>query len=411
MENKRYLWVIGGGLLQVPLIEEAKKLSLNVIVSDFDDQCKCKEKADIFVNIDIFDIDSHLFEAKNLVKKGVNIVGVLAAGIDAPETMAALSKALNLKSVDLEIATIVHNKHLFRDKLLELGYPVPKYKSISNDDLPFLADIIDEIGFPLIVKNTDSSGSRGTKIFYENNFEEIKIMVQEAMNVSKSEIALIEECWEGPEQTVETLFDINGKFHSCFITDRIFDKSNGFAMEVGLRHPSKLPINIQEEMFDLAKRVSLDFGVKVGASKFDMILTKNGPRIIEMTVRLSGGFDSQYLVPISTGKNILRCAILTSIGDIFSENLLIDTKNKIGLSESLWPIPGKIVSIDGVDEALKIPGVEYIFFRNKVGDIIDSYNDCTKRVCFILVAGSTEEMAREIMNQAKEKIKIKTINN
>ena len=75
-------------------------------------------------------------------------------------------------------------------------------------------------------------------------------------------------------------------------------------------------------MYLLAEEVSKTMKVKIGASKFDMILTETGPKIIEMTVRLSGGFDCQYLVPAATGKNILAAAILTSQGKAFQKDFL-----------------------------------------------------------------------------------------
>ncbi len=77
------------------------------------------------------------------------------------------------------------------------------------------------------------------------------------------------------------------------------------------------------------------------------MLTKNGPRIIEMTCRLSGGFDSQYLVPAATGKNVLKVAILIALGKPFPKNLLIDKKQKVGVTGSIWPKPGKILNIKG----------------------------------------------------------------
>jgi biotin carboxylase len=405
---EKYFWIIGGGLLQIPLIAEAKKFDLKIIVSDLSDSCACSQLCDIFVNKDIFDIEGHIEEAKNLISQGKEIVGVLAAGIDAPETMAALAKSLNLPAVDPEIANLVHNKHKFREKLKELGYPMPKFAAVSKENIDKLESIVDKIGFPLIVKNSDSSGSRGTKIFREKNIAEIRDMVDEAIKVSKSAISLIEECWEGPEQTVETIFDVDGNFHPCFITDRIFDRSSGYAMELGLRNPSSLPAKTQEEMYAIAEKVSSDLGVKIGASKFDMILTEKGPRIIEMTVRLSGGFDCQYLVPAATGKKVMQAAIMTALGQKLTEGMLDDTKHRIGLSESVWPEPGKIVKIEGVEEAKKIPGVEHIFFRNKIGDIVLPYTDCTKRVCFILVTGKDETEAKETMEKAKETINIQT---
>ena len=394
--------------MQVPLIAEVQKLGLNTIVSDYSSDCVCEVLADKFLQIDIFDIEGHVSALKVLMEEGYQIVGVLAAGIDAPETMTTIAKFLGLPSVETETAHLVHNKHKFREKLKELNYPVPQFVTVSEKDLDRIPELVEKIGFPLIVKNTDSSGSRGTKIFYENDPQGIADILKEAIRVSKSGLALIEECWEGPEQTVETIFDVSGKFHPCFITDRIFNRENGYAMEIGLRSPSNLPAAIQQEMFTVAENVARDLGIKVGAAKYDMILTPKGPRIIEMTVRLSGGFDCQYLTPAATGKNVMKAAILTALGENFSSALLENTKNKVGLSERIWPEPGKIVEIGGLEEAKNIPGVENIFFRYQLGDIIQPYIDCTKRVCFIIVTGKDEAEARLIMDEAKNTITIKT---
>jgi len=403
-----YFWVIGGGLLQIPLIAEVRKNNLRVIVSDLSADCACRDLADIFVKADIFDIEGHVREAKKLVKNGIKIVGVLAAGIDAPETMAQLAKELGLPSVDPEIARLVHNKAVFRERLKKLGYPMPKFAKVSQENLDQLEKIIDNIGFPLIVKNTDSSGSRGTKIFRQKDIGKIKEMVLIAIEVSKSKTALIEECWEGPEQTVETIFDIDGKFHTCFITDRIFDRSSGYAIETGLRQPSSLSKKVQKEMYKIVENVAKDLKIKIGAAKCDMILTVHGPRIIEMTTRLSGGFDSQYLVPAATGKNVMGAAIFTALGKKFPKKFLEDTKHRVGITESVWPIPGKIIKIEGVKEAKEISGVEHIFFRYKEGDVVLPYTDCTKRVCFIIVTGKNGKEARFIMEKAKKIIKVVT---
>jgi biotin carboxylase len=401
-----YFWVIGGGVLQLPLIEEAIKLDYEIVVTDGDVNCICKDKATYFEAIDIFDIDKHIRYAQKLVNKGVQIKGVLAAGIDAPETMAKVAEHLGLLTVSSEIAHLVNNKEVFRKKMKEIGMPVPEFQSVSMSNFNHLPNIIDEIGYPLIVKNTSSSGSRGTKIFYSPDLDAINMMVQEAINVSRSGNALIESLWEGSEHTVETLFDSSGRFRRCFITDRIFDKSDGFALETGLVHPSRLPSDEQEEMYLVAEKVSKELGINIGAAKFDMMQTKDGPRVIEMTVRLSGGFDCQYLVPSATGKNVLKAAILTATGEIFDDSLLVDTKQKVSLSESIWPLPGKITKIGGIETAKGLTGFEYIYFRYNVGDTVMPYTDCTKRVCFIIASGKDYAEAAENMDDIKKTISI-----
>jgi len=407
MKLLKYIWIIGGGQLQIPLVEEAKKLGYSTIVTDVNPNCVCSDIADIFETVDIFDIESNisLYERSFKTDLSIEIAGVLAAGIDAHQTMAYLSNHMGLVSVSPEIADLVINKDLFRERMKKLGLETPRFKSITINDIPNLKNLTDQIGYPLIIKNTSSSGSRGTKIFYEPNIEEMILITKEAINVSRSKRALIESFWVGTEHTVETIFDINGDFHRCFITDRIFDKSNGFALETGLVHPSQLTEQMKESMYNLAEKTSKLIGVEVGASKFDMIYTNTGPKIIEMTVRLSGGFDCQYLVPSATGKNILKAALLTCVGKPFDNDCLKSKFRKVAISESLWPKPGGVIkAINGVEEVKKMPGFENIFFRYGVGDYINDYIDCTKRICFIICSGLTLAETRENMLKIKEKV-------
>jgi biotin carboxylase len=404
---RKLFWVIGGGLMQVPLVHEAKALGYRTVVSDRDPRCAARGHADLFAEVDIFDIPGHLAAAAELGGSDA-IAAVLAAGIDAPETMAVMARELGLAGVDPEIAHLVNHKNEFRAALERLGYPVPRYRVLDEARLDSLPEALQAVGLPLIVKNTSSSGSRGTRIFREHDLDAMRATALEAMSVSRSGLALIERLWEGPEQTVETLFDAEGRFHPCFITDRIFDRSSGYAMEMGLRHPTSLPAETQAELFALAESLGRDLGVTVGAVKLDTMLTEDGPRVIEMTVRMSGGFDCQFLVPAATGKNPLRAAALTALGETFPRELLEDRLHRVGVTSSLWPEPGRITSITGVEGALAIPGVEQVFFRNAVGDVVEPYVDCTRRVCFLIVTGDTEDAARATLAQAEARIRIET---
>lgn len=406
-KKAKVLWIIGGGQLQIPLIEEAGKLGLSSLVTDKNPNCVAAKFADYFFPVDIFDIGENSKLLFKLQQMGMEIVGVLAAGVDANVTAAVIAKVAGLPGVDPAAAYITHYKPAFRKFLKENNLPSPKWAEVST--FKELKEAVKRIGVPFIIKNIDSSGSRGTKKFFSKpNDKELVKALKDAVANSTTKTALVEELLFGTEQTVETLYDINGVFHPCFITDREFDSKNEWAVEIGLRHPTALSPSDQKKLYSTTKKTADILGIKIGAAKVDMILTKKGPMIIEMTTRLSGGFDSQYLVPKSTGKNILRAAILTSIGKRFPKKLLIDTKHRIGVTGSPWPKPGKIISIKGIDEAKRIPGVEYIFFRSKVGDIVSPYTDSTKRVCFVIATGKDEAEARDTLNKALNTIRIVT---
>lgn len=430
--SDKYLWILGGGLMQVPAIEEAHKLGLKTIVSDANKACVCANKSDLFCHLDIFDIEDHLralrnpkwakrnFDSFNVIEP--DIQGVLCAGIDCPETAAAMQEHLGKPTAPREVARICHNKTEFRKAMKFLEWPVPEELHLPSDldeDLRYLG--------PFIIKNTLVSGSRGSRIFRNRYWEspkrhEVEIAIQKCKSANEKGEVIIEELWLGTEHTVETLFDVNGKFWPCFITDRFFDYSKGFALETGLRHPSTLPSYIQRKAYAIAEELGRDLGVKYGPFKLDIIVTEEGIRVIEATTRFSGGFDCMHLVPAATGKNVLRAGTLTAMGrNIDNQQLLkfdeigiqgiytnplFNSCNKVALSESLWPSVGKIVDIQGVKETKKIQGVEHVIFRKNVGDFVEEYVDCTKRVCWIITSGNTEDEAREAMNKAKDTIRI-----
>ena len=67
----------------------------------------------------------------------------------------------------------VHNKFKFRN-FQKKNISTPKYQVYKND-LSNLSNILDNYDLPFIIKNVDSSGSRGTKIFFSRNKIEIRV--------------------------------------------------------------------------------------------------------------------------------------------------------------------------------------------------------------------------------------------
>lgn len=393
-----YLWIIGGGQLQVPLIQQARLLKLAIIVTDKNPHCLCAPLADRFYAVDIFNLNENIDLLFKLQSEGITLAGILAAGIDANVTAAVLARIAGLPGVDPRAAYLTHNKAAFRAFLMENGFPYPRFAHAANED-EFKA-AIKKIGFPLIIKNVDSSASRGTKKFFTPApWEELAAVFHEAMAVSSTKSALVEELLIGEEQTVESLFDVTGKFHPCFITDRMFLKDNPFAVEHEVRHPTTLSKPQQRELYDLVECIATKLGITIGAAKGDTIWTKRGPYILEMTTRLSGGFDCQYIVPAATGKNVLKAAILTALGKKFPASLLTDTKKRVALSASIWPPENsRIIAIRGIEKAKRMPGFEHFFLNHGVGEIIHPYTDGTKRVCFVIVTGKNEAEARVFLH-------------
>ena len=408
LEN-HYIWILGGGRMQYYNLLEAKRLGYKTLVTDGNKYCFCKKEADLFYQVDIFNIEKNL-KLLTKLKNKIKIKSIFIGGIDCTVTAATLAEKHGLVTSGVKIANITNNKFLFRKYLYKnglLNFPFLKIKKVNNKTEK---DIEKKIGYPFIIKNTDNSASRGMEIIKKSiGIKKLNNIILKAIKLSRCGYCTVEKYFVGTEHTVETIFDINSKFHPCFITDRYFDHNSGKALETGLRNPTKLSKKIEDKLFNYAKEISKKIGVKVGPAKFDMLIS--GKKIIplEMTTRLSGGYDCQILVPAATGKNIIKAAMLTSLGKKFDASLLKNKYNKVAYSSSVWPKPGKIIKVNY--KKLKINKNEFlqVIFNKKKNDTIKSYQNCADRPCFIIASSNSEEKTKKLISKAKKSISIKTL--
>src|SRR5688500_18725778 len=121
------LLIIGGGLLQVPNVEEAHKLGLRTIVTDLNTACPCAAISDEFRAIDIFDVGKHVELVIELQRQGRRLRGVFAAGIDATITAAVAAEVGKLRGASPRAAYVTHQKHIAREELAAAGIPVPRF--------------------------------------------------------------------------------------------------------------------------------------------------------------------------------------------------------------------------------------------------------------------------------------------
>lgn len=430
MSASKWLWIIGGGLLQVPVVQKAHEMGYKTIVSDQNPKCACAGITDMFLPIDIFDVENHVEAWRALETTFAEfpddrdtIDGVVAIGIDAPETQATLNQLIRPNDwmrtgVSPKLAKMIQSKTVCRQMMGYSGFKVPKFRIIKKEFTSnYVKAIWDEFSRKnVIVKPALASGSRGIKVFKEPYTGSLKAImdikpafweaVLQARKISRNGDVIVEEFLEFEKQyTVETLFDIHGTQWNCFITERLFDSSSP-TLETGLIHPARIEPYMEKTLYQIAHNLAGTLGVTAGPFKLDIGLTQYGPVVIEATTRYSGGFDCQYVVPAATGKDIIRAAIECAVGrdNIFSA--LQPKWKKVALTKSLWPEPGRKIKLIDDDGARETPGVVGVFWRLQEGDIVERYTDCSKRACFIIAVGDTQGEAWEAMQTAMTKIYI-----
>lgn len=401
--HKDTLIILGAGMLQVPVIKEAKRLGYQVLATDRNPKAVAFPLADIRVLASTRDVAETVAAAKEWAKKE-RIVGVLACAIDVEVTQAAVAKALGLPSVSEEAAYACNNKVRMRELFAKAGIPGPRFRHVHS--VAEAEDFIREVGLPIIVKAIDNSGSRGArKIATKTEHALLSQAIEEAKENSTTKTALLEEFLVGEEQSVETIVDQNGKIHRCNIVDRPFVR-DPFPIELGHINPTHLSPEEQEAIYTMVERGTRALGITIGAAKADTILTKRGPIILEMTARLSGGFHSGYTSPLAYGTNDSKAVIDLAVGKPLDPRDVTPKFHHTAISLSLFPKPGRVTRIRGIEETKAIPGVAEVILLVKEGDVIEPYENCVDRVCYVIVSADDRQEAFTTIRRALSTLQI-----
>ena len=150
------LMILGGSRYALPVIKSAHELGLYVITADYLPENIAHRYSDEYCNVNIIDKEATLKEARLR-----NIDGIMSFACDPGVVTAAyVAEQLGLPSVgSFEAVSILQNKGKFRTFLKAHGFNVPTAKGYSNAE-----DALKDVGlfqWPVIVKPTDSAGSKG----------------------------------------------------------------------------------------------------------------------------------------------------------------------------------------------------------------------------------------------------------
>lgn len=398
MKQKKVV-ILGGGPLQVPAIKELKKIGVYVICVDYDPKAVGFQYADEEKLISTLDVNAIC----EVVKKEKPDV-IMTSTSDAPvRIVSEVSQKMKIPcDLSYEDACAVTIKSVMRERLKQNNVPIPKFVVAENLN-EFKQAFNDVFKGRCIIKPADNAGSRGVKLLeghYEENELEREYII--CRGYAKNGDVLLEEIMDGPEVSVESI-TVNGKTTIITITDKIVSKRPYF-VEIGHVEPSRLPENIKEQIKLVTERAIAAMNIKNAPSHTEVIVTQNGPKIVEIAARLGGDYITSHLVPLSTGVNIVRESVKQVIcGEVSLDKTKIcgAAIQFIGVNEA-----GIILNIDGVKEAAQMTGVREVKMYAKVGDMVNPLHSSNDRIGHIIACGKDADEAWKNANQAYQKIKL-----
>ena len=295
--------IIGASYLQEPLIQKAKEMGIETHVFAWAANDVGEKSADFFYPISII-------EKEDILKKcqDIGIDGICSIASDlASVTVNYVANNMGLTANSLECTKKSTNKHLMRQAFELNEDPSPRSYLVSSiNDLSEAA-----LNYPVIVKPTDRSGSRGiTKLSSKEGLEEA---IEYAKQQGFEKKALVEEFAVGQEYSVECL-SWKGEHHFLAMTKKFTTGSPHF-IETG--HVEPAPVD--EKMLGQVKKIvfhALDsLEIEYGASHTELKIATDGSiRLIEIGGRMGGDFIGSNLVQLSTGVDFVKAVIEIAIG-------------------------------------------------------------------------------------------------
>ena len=388
------IMILGASILQLPAIIKAKEMGLEVVAVDMDPHAIGFQSADFPLTISTIDIPKVIDAARQF-----DVDGVMTLASDMPmRTVAAVAKELNLIGISEDTALKATNKALMRECLRQHQVPIPMFFHVAEYEN--YLDAVREFKGKFIVKPADNSGSRGVYLVEDpQDTAAIKYAFEYSKKYSRGGEIVIEEFMEGPEVSVETL-SVNGDVHILAITDKVTTGAPNF-VEMGHSQPSCLSNAICDQIKQVATAAVKAIGIDHGPSHTEIIVTKEGPKIVELGARLGGDNITTHLVPLSTGVDMVAACINIALGQ------QPDLKRKINKGSAICYFAtqsGKITSIQGFDDIQHMPGVKQVSFTKSVGDILGEINNSTDRAGFVITQAEDAVQALNVCKEALQKV-------
>ena len=385
------LLIIGASILQLPAIKKAKELGLYVGVADYNPDAVGIPFADAYFNVSTIDEEGVYQAAKDF-----RADGIMTLATDMPmRSVAYACGKLGLVGISYDTAVKSTDKGEMIKAFAAAGVEHPWYYIVQTPDQ--VQAVLDKATYPCITKPTDNSGSRGVMLV--NNRQELEQALAYSAENGRSGSVIVEEYMVGPEVSVEVIC-WQGVPHVLQITDKLTTGAPHF-VEMGHSQPSRLLEQDQQKIRDLACRAAKAVGIENGPAHVEIMLTKEGPKMVELGARMGGDCITTHLVPLSTGIDMIKATMDICLG----QKPDISPKFEKGSAIRFFDAPhGVITAIEGVEEAAAIAGVQTLSFTKAVGETVGDIGSSTDRAGFVVAQSETPERAVVICEKALEMV-------
>ena len=386
--------VLAGGFPQIELLLQLRRRNITTVLADYYENPVAKPYADKFYRASTLDVDAI---RKIAIEEQVDFL-ITACTDQALLTVARVSEELGLPCyIDYATALNVTNKQYMKKRFVEFGVPTSKHVVAAE----ISESAVSDMRYPLIVKPVDCNSSKGVRRV--DSFEELSSAFAEAVRLSRTNTAIVEEFVEGDELSVDVYVE-NGVAHVLSVSelDKIADNER-FVIFRG-RYSSEKVERVRAAVTDVAQKIADAFGLYNSPMLIQLITDGERISVLEFSARTGGGIKFM-LIKKATGFDVIDAVIALTLG----EKPHLEARapeNKLIVNEFIYCKPGKFDRFDGMDELISEGVVSEHFLFKWQGAEFKSVESSGDRVGGFTIQADTDEEIRDKHRRAAERIRV-----
>jgi len=332
--------------------------------------------------------DAALWTAVRALADEAPVAGVLSSSEYYVATAAALAERLGLAGPSPDAVRACRDKDRQRRTLAAAGVPVPGF-AVAGDRAAAVA-AAERIGFPVVVKPVQGSGSLGVRLCGSPAEVARHAGALLAATVNERGIAtaprvLVEQYLTGPEFSVE-VFGTN-----ALVTVAKHVGPLPTFVETGHDVPAALPGAPDRALRDCAVRAVRALGLGWGAAHVELRIEDGQAAVIEVNPRLAGGMIPE-LVRRALGVDLVLSQVLAAVGRTPQSAPHPRARAAIRFltAERAGRLGDSPASALAVSRALAVPGVVDAVLYRPPGSPLDRAEDFRGRVGHVIAVSEAE---------------------
>lgn len=319
---------------------------------------------------------------------------------------ARLAERCGVVGAGYGAARLLRDKHLLREVTVAAGIPNPR--SVEVGGPAEVAAFLAEVGGPVVLKPANRQASVGTRILREAG--EVEAAWAECTDQDEGVYVpdrpmplrmLAERFLVGDEFSVEMMVSRGRPVFGAPTRKFLFDGPR--PVEQGHLHPADVPAELADRLVADTARVLDAVGMDSGFVHCEWIVEEGVPHLVECAGRMAGD-------------GIIELVLLAWDYDVVGEFYAMMQGREPAAPPAAarahaaaWlshAPPGRVESVDGVDEARAVPGVHTVVAPH-VGEETHELRSSWDRPALVTAEGSTPSEALDRARQAIDRIVVK----